>query len=1358
MPPIRSTIRTVLLLLSLFCGSFRATGQENYYFSNLTLRDGLSQISVICMLQDRQGYMWFGTRNGLNRYNGYSFETFYYGELDNAPLLNNHIICLAEDPEGYLWAGTRNGLNRLDLRDYSTQIFRHDPGDSLSLPGNYILSLFVDPRGKLWIGTTEGFCSYDPQHGRFDRIALDGILTRNNISAITGGETPDHIYLGTTKTGVVRLDTKTGAYKVFRHHTDDKGSVCSNNIRSLLLDSGGNLWVGTKRYGISCLRAGTDRFIHVNTSNGLPSDEVRTLSESPDAIVYAGTYNGVCGIDLRADGTACHRVGVSGTGSLSHFSVFSAMFDAAGTFWVGTYAGGINYASRHGNRFRFFSPDSQGKALRGVLGPMVEQAGTIYIATEGNGLLAFDPAAGTFSTHRIGPDGEQSTEQDIIRSIALDGEDILCTVDPGLIYRFDTRKKKFFRTYDIGSVTRQYSMLRDSLGALMIAGVGVDPLVRIEPDGSIRRRFEVGQRTNYRFGNLYSLLEVEKGIFLCGSRNRGLVRFDLNGKCIQRYGAFQQVNQIVRDSRGNVWLTPQGDGLVHFDPETEILTPVPVAANGTGHTIFSIVEGEDGSLWMTSSTGVTRFDPQAGVFKHFTLAGNIEINEFTYRGGLKTSSGDIIFSGDNGLIMFSPERMSTNMVRPPVVLNNLYVNNMKIRPGGEDGILSQSLQHQSRIVLRHDQSNIAIEYAALNYASSQNNRYAYMLEGFDREWVEVGNRRTAYYTNLPPGKYLFRVRGSNNDGLWNDEGAQVGITVLPPFWRTGAAMSVYLVVFFALLSFLVYHTRQKRKLENAILLEKMEAEAQEEFNRERNKLFINFSHELRSPLTLIISPLEELLRPGRHLPEQAHHLQMMHNNSLRLLRITNNLLDFTKHEHGHLKLRLSEGDVMAFGEKICGLFTELARVRDITFTRDFSPASLTMWFDQELLEKVFFNLLSNAFKNTPNGGTVEVRLRLTQRSGVGEGGNSTEEGPVLLTEVEDSGPGIPEAESKKIFAPFYQVAQNEHSVSGTGLGLSLTQAIVEMHHGEIRVGKGQGSGALFRFTLPTGNTWFTADQVAKTGSDPASGSIYVPELPAEPEPADPAAQRIHTVMVVEDNADMRHYIASCLSPHYHVMTAGSAEEALRTIAASPPDLIVSDMMMQGMDGIEMSRRLKSDKRTGHIPIVMVTARAAQHDVETGLGSGVDDYITKPFNASVLLSRIRNLLSGRERLKRFYGKDFSLAALGIEVSSGEDERFLLRVYDILASRMGDAGFNLSDCHMEAGLGRTSFYQKVKRLTGHSPGELTKRFRLDAAAKLLRESDIPVSDISIIVGFGSLSHFSRSFKAVYGIMPSGYREQR
>ncbi len=746
------------------------------------------------------------------------------------------------------------------------------------------------------------------------------------------------------------------------------------------------------------------------------------------------------------------------------------------------------------------------------------------------------------------------------------------------------------------------------------------------------------------------------------------------------------------------------------------------------------------------------------------------MQEFSPCAGLHLSGNRIFFAGNNGFTLFNPNDIITNPNVPPIILDKLHINNCLIQAGDEGDILKENISTQKKIVLKYNQTNITIEYCALNYIFNNKNQYAYKLEGFDHDWNEVGNRRTAYYTNIPSGTYKFVVKGSNNDGIWNEEGTTLEIVVLPPLWKTWWAYLFYAVVAIALIAFIIRYFTEKKRLQNNIRLKQMEAEVHEEYYQERNRLFTNFSHELRTPLTLIMAPLEEFVKRTDLTDDIHYKVKLMLRNAQRLLRIVNNLMDLQKNESGTMKLQVSENDMIKFTHEAVSSFQDLALYRNIHLKFKHSIDCQPVWFDWNLLEKVYFNFLSNAFKNVPDGGTVSVELdvkpysELTFFLPAKLNKYKNTEIRYLTISIQDNGVGIAPDELEKIFQPFYQVAQNEHSKSGTGIGLSLSKAIIEMHHGVVWAENATGanmsgvglssSGAVFKFVLPVDKSLFAPEMIIESAEDKAvSFSVELPDAAYEP---DNSSRKQATILVVEDNRDLNNYICSCLADRYNVVGVTNGEDALAKAVYLLPNLIITDLMMPKMNGIELIRRLKKDMNTSHIPIIMVTAKTGTDDIKEGYAAGADEYITKPFDASILKIRVDNLIQSREKLKELYSKNFSLESLGVDVTS-VDEKFMQKLYATLQQNIANSDLNLDAFCKELGLSKSNLYRKIKQITGYSPNEFIRNFRLETAAKMLKETDMSITEVYCAVGYNSLAYFSNSFKTLYGVSPSEFKNR-
>lgn len=1334
-----------------------------YYFSYLSSEHGLSQITVTSIFQDNKGLMWFGTRNGLNRYDGYSFDIYQHEPNNKASLSDSHILCITQDLAENLWIGTNYGLNKLDPSTNEIERYFNTNKDKSSLSNSSILSLFTDHKGTLWIGTIRGLNKYNEKTNTFERIDNE-YLTNDAINAIIG--LGDFLYLGTSNNGVVLYNTKTKEAQRVNKSNQFK------NIKTLFLDKKENLWIGTYNDGVISYTNKGENHRTYTLNKGLNSNNIRCIYESQEGDILIGTYNGLNVLNPTTQEITHYDAHTLYNGSLSHSSIYSLFVDNAGTIWIGTYGGGINYYNQFGHKFQFYDLIQEQKRVFGIKGPAVEYNDKIYIATEGSGLVELSKQANQryhFKIYRI---SEEGFPLNILKTVFVDGDKILCGTNLGTIYSFNTLSKEFTLFYDFGSENAIYQIGRNLAGELYAIGVNTIGLTLFTKDGKVQNTFQLKDRGNYSFQNIRCILEIEKDIYLLGSRSNGLYYFNKSKGEIKNFRKSQHnensevvipenyISSIVKDSEGRIWIGTFGGGISLFDLTNETFKTYDTTQGLLNNSVCSIVEEDQHHLWISTISGISRLDLTTKEITNYDQSSGISINEFTPHAGLKLLNGKILFSGNNGLITFDPQRMYVNPHIPPVILKNIYINNDKVIPGADDHILEKQLMYQKKITLNHKQTNIAIEYSGLNFILPERNQYAYKLEGFDKEWNQAGNRQIAYYTNIPPGTYKFTVIAANNDDIWNQQGTSIQLKILPPFWKTGWAYSLYLLLSMALLYIIFRYYNERKLLENKIKLEQAKVEAQKEFHEARNRLFTNFSHELRTPLTLIMSPLRNMIESNEDLPVKIkENHKLMYNNTLRLLRLVNNLMDFQKKESGTLTLKLQQYDFIIFANEIIGLFYELADSRKITLSFEHSINTLDYIFDLDLMEKVFFNFLSNAFKNVPDRGNVTVSLKV---SGLAEikkqypvEGKSFEKASTtyLVLEFKDSGQGIPENQLEDIFIPFYQIAQNRHSASGTGLGLSLSKSIIELHQGKVWAGNQTNGGAMFTCILPVE----TKEQKHKTKTDQIehenSFLHQAIELPRK-NVALPvySPNKKHLVLIVEDNADVQEYIASCLSD-YNIMLASNGEEGVKKALQKQPDLIISDLMMPEMDGMEMTSILKNNIRTSHIPIIMLTARSMSSDIQEGYNIGADDYITKPFDASVLIARVKNIIQNREKLKDIYGKEFSLDTLGIEVSP-LDKQFMQKLYKIMEINLSNAQFNLDFLSQEIGMSKATLYRKLKSITDLTPNEFIRNYRLEIGATMLRETELPISEIYVAIGFNSIAYFSTCFKNRYGMTPTEY----
>lgn len=1358
----------VLLLLQVmgWCAPLSAQIDNTYYFSNLSLKDGLSQLSVLKIYQDSKGYMWFGTRNGLNKYDGNKMVVYKHHNEDSLSLCDNHVTSLIEDDQHCLWIGTSHGLNKLELK---TDKITPYTKENFQLLESGVRSLFIDSKDRLWVGTSKGLCLFVREANAFQVIDLHGKIKGEFITAI--GETSDHHFLiGTETKGLFVCDLN---LKVIDHYSKTVGGkyLSGDNISSIHEDFRKQLWIGTNYGGISQLDLQTGNVISYTMENSkLSTNNIRCLAES-EGTLFVGTFDGIYTINLATNTLAVHSNANLEKGNLSHFSIYSICIDNSGSIWIGTYSGGVNYFNKYNNRFSFHEPTNVFNVLLGIYGAMVcKEPNCLYIATEGGGLLDYNLLSGVYRYYLYDTSSHLQYSRNIIKSVMLEGDIVWCGTSQGSIYKFDTRTKKYSLYHDFSKNMSIYSILHASDNSIWVTtskpAMGLLKLTEDKQGNkNIQRLFtSADSDEEWTSGSSRCMLELRKGVYLIGSRNSGLYKYDENKQERTIYnvdgkGGHKLLNNyvtsIVRSAvSGRLWIGTFGGGISLYDEEKGIVKNITKKQGLLDEDVCAIVEDKAGNLWISTNGCISKYNPETEEINNYNQVSGVGVQEFTPHSGMLLPNGEICFSASNGFITFNPDELQTNSFIPPLVFTDLIVNNKPVIPA-DNGILTSVLDDTERIDLAYDQNNISIGYCALNYIYANQNQYAYRLKGHDKEWNYVGNRREAYYTNLSPGKYVFKIKAANNDGIWSQEVRTLTIVVHPPFWKTWYAYLFYGVSFFGICFLIMYYIIKKKNLEQALQYKQLEQQRAEEFHQTKIRMFTNFSHELRTPLTLIIAPLQELLQRTDFNVTVKNKLSLIFNNSQRLLLLVNQLMDLRKNQAGKMQLKIAKDDICSFVMEIYYAFNQIAISKNIQFNYENQEERIVAWFDKSLFEKVVFNLLSNAFKYTREGGTITLSVQRIKPEEVSEQHRKDlkhipSDCELLSLSVSDTGKGIPEEEMKNIFAPFYQIEDGKSKdVVGTGIGLSLTQSIVSLHHGIIWAENNERGGAVFHVLFPIGRSVYTEQEV----DSESATRVVMDVIPSTTSPDTFNLEKKYTVLLVEDNEEVRCYVKECLEPYFYVLEADNGETAFEIVVDKYPDIVVSDIMMPKKDGLELCTQIKEDLRTGHIPVILMTAKSMVMHIKEGFSSGADDYIVKPFNMDVLIYRIKNILISREKLKKLYGKKFSPEAIGIEIVSSDD-RFTQKFFDVIEKNLANPELNIDLLCKEIGLSRTNLYRKLKAITELSPIELIRNKRLEIAAKLLLESDYSVSEISVYVGFNSHAYFTQCFKLVYGCSPTEF----
>ena len=1316
----------------------------NFFFSHLGVEDGLSQVSVLDIFQDSDGYIWFGTRNGANRYDGYEFVVYQNEVNNNATLTDNYIRGFAEDNRKNIWIATSNGINCIDYK--TKKITRFYPKSiNKECTTNIINRLLKHSDGNVY-----AFCNRSvfkcSMNQTVETVFPDIAIPSPTYSV---AQAPDKdIYIGTESNGLYIYSEN---WKLKKHVPID------GIIATILPDNNGDIWLGLDETGICLFNKNKQTFTWLHKDNtNLNNNSIRTFVSYGDSSILVGTFRGLNILNKKELTITPANINIAGKGGLSHYSIHSMLIDKDQTLWIGTYSAGVNYHSPFYRPVSYITPNE----YAGIIGKgQQDKDGNMWFATEGAGLFYYNPENGRQQLYPIKPLHEGNYEINIIKSILIQGDSILCSTHFGSVYLFSIRDKQYKKLYDFQH-NDIFSLYIDKSKRLWIPTNSSQNLVMVDKGKQTNRFMANGISRSFKWVTVIHELEPE--LFLFGTLSDSLYLYDMKKETVRnlstelqpdpKFEKLGNITAITQDNEGYVWIATNKNGLYRLNRNLKLAKHNQKKDGLSDSYINSLTIDQHQNIWVTTGKSIYKLNRTTDTFSEMKIADTPAMEFTRFSGNSISADGSIYFPGDKGVLFFNPDKIMVNPNIPPVDITSLIVNNKDDVTGNiEDG----------EITLTSDQNNITFRYTALNFIHSERNQYAYKLEGADPAWHMVGNRREAYYSNLAPGTYTFRIKASNNDNIWNPEEATLRITIDPPFYKTWWAYLLYFCIITFIMVRIIRHQHDKHERERELRYKQMEQDKVNELHEERMRMFTNFSHELRTPLTLIINPLNDLMQYVSFSPEIKETLQLIKKNTGRMLLLVNNLMDIQKYEAGKTVLQKTSFNFSSFIREMYHSFESVADNREIRFVLDNElPETYKVCFDEAEIEKVFFNLLSNAFKFTPSEGQVTIRVNTVTQAECellphfpAQYSSILVEAGYLFIEVIDTGKGFSEQEAEKIFEPFYRSQEDIHrQISGTGIGLSLTRSIILQHNGCIWTESSETEGTRFMFLLPDTEKQEEGENESPVLSKSAEISKKFDLLVEETQ-----NKNKQTVLLADDNQEVLQYLEQQLSLDYIVVKAFNGKEALAMIEESYPHIVISDIMMPEMNGLELCKRIKENQNYCHIPVILLTAKSMISQIEEGLDAGADDYIVKPFQISLLKARIRNLLSLREKMKTMYGETFSLKQFGVEEPKEHDD-FLTRYIEIVKANISNPELDVSVIYEALGMSRTNFYRKVKTVTGLSPIELIKNIRLEAGAKLLKESDMNISEIAQHIGFSSRSYFARSFKAVYGMSPTEYQETK
>ncbi|WP_207429166.1 hybrid sensor histidine kinase/response regulator transcription factor [Pedobacter sp. SYSU D00535] len=1356
-------------LLFLFVRLSQSQGQPlQYQFSHIKTTKGLSHNQVNAILKDSRGFMWFGTMAGLNRYDGYTFKVFRHNLRDSSSLSDDYISSINEGPHGKLWIQTRNGFN---VYDPDTEQFDRRPEIFLGKIGVKGLAAGIKKgrRGDFWILSSVGLYRYLPREKKTTYYYLKHSVGPGAAAVTDVAESKDgFLWISYSDGSVEQLNLSTLRI-VFKMRAGSQAS------HSLFLDKQDNLWAystdsASGVYHVKSKTRSVERFHTGSTRFKLSTNIVNGISQDEKGLIWLGTdHGGLNLLNLRTNTVKYLLNKVDDEKSLSQNSINAIYRDNTGIMWVGTFKKGISYY--HESIIKFSLHRRQASNLKSLsyddVNRFVEdRKGNLWIGTNGGGLIYFDRGNNTYTQYRHQPGNRNSLSNDVIVALYMDHEDKLWI---GTYYGgLDCFDGKVFTNYkhsdsDPESLAdnRVWEILEDSQHNLWI-GTLANGLDLFDRKLKKFRHFRYEQYRENQFNSVQSnyipaLVEDKAGNLWIGTAMGVDVRLKKNGK----FKHFNSTNglsndnviSLLQDSRGLIWIGTR-EGLSIYGAGKEEFLNLRVSDGLPNNTILTILEDANKSIWLSTPSGLSNIsvtrssEGYSFSFKNYDEMDGLQGREFNENAALKMRTGELVFGGPGGFNIFNPKQIKTNKLAPAVVLTDFQLFNRSVIPGEKIDntvVLEKSISATSKLVLNYDQDIFSIEFAALNFSNPEKNRYSYILEGFNNKWLTTdGTLRKATYTNLDPGTYTFRVRASNDNGVWNEEGVTLRIKILPPLWQTPTAYVLYVLSVLGMLFYIRHRGIMKLKNKFALEQERQEAQRMHELDMMKIKFFTNVSHEFRTPLSLILAPLDKILKETER-PEEKRQFQLIQRNAKRLLHLVNQLLDFRKMEVQELKLQAKKGDIVQFIHESFQSFADLAEKKNIRFTLRSELNSFVTSFDQDKLERILFNLLSNAFKFTHEGGDIGLDLQLKPSPG----GSS-----ILQIKIKDSGIGIPLDKQAKIFDRFFQNDVPGSMVNqGSGIGLAITKEFVNLHNGTITVESEPENGSCFTIEIPV-----KAISVVKEDRhlvDDNAPDVHMDVV--DKHPRFDHLQKRPTVLLIEDSEDFRFYLKDNLRQYYNIIEASNGKLGWNKALSSHPDLIVSDISMPEMSGMDLCQKIRGDKRTSHIPVILLTALSGEDQLLKGLETGANDYMTKPFNFEVLLSKIRNLLVQHESLRKTFQKQIEARPAEIEVQSA-DEKFIQQALQIVEKNISNPEFSVEELSREMCMSRVALYKKLLVITQKSPLEFIRSIRLKRAALLLEKSQLTVAEIAYEVGFNNPKYFAKYFKAEYGMLPSSYIKQQ
>jgi len=1335
----------LIVFLSLF--TFYYSYSQNIKFTHYNDNNGLSHNSVRHIVQDKKGFLWLGTFSGLNRFDGYQFKNYMSSSATANKLYNDDITALELDEESNnLWIGTRKGLTlfKLDTQVFTTFFSKKE--DSNSLPEEEIRSVYVDKFKRVWVGTkTKGVYLFFLKENKFEKIPIKGFEYVKEIFEDRSG----NIWIGSYEKGSVAkitMDTKGAIVKINDYTLTVPNSNEKNPyVNFIYQDAKSDIFVGT-RQGLYKLDKINDQFVNLYIENkeirGSLGPYFLSVAQAPDGKYWVGTLGGllVCNQleDIQKGYYKWYYSILSEETSIVDNLVSALYFDASGVLWIGT-EDGLDKYDPYENQFTLNKDIShyignQAPRIRGFAKTYDDK---VIVTTSHNGLFisngnSFRPL--------------YNNDKDIASIYSDDGKIFYCGLWNGnlLVYNYVTNSSK---EINLGFESAAlFSFCKIGPQTMMVGSFGEGAVVL--NTNTLEVQVSKGKLLP---GFQISAIEKDSRNNVWFATETGVVRYNTVSGKIETYKSLSKtengipydgnVSDILIDKKGTIWASTRY-GLCIYDASKNKFKAISHLKELNGKWITDILLDSKGDLWLNiNNNSIAWLKSDLKEINTYHVNSGNRLDVFSSSGFFNFNNSKIYLGGKNGIIYFSPHTMKNNNWSPTPIVTEFKIQNEEVLPGMEINgqiPLTKDLNYGREIELDYKNRNFSLQFSVPSFANEKLNKFQYMLEGFDKNWITAtSNSRTVQYTNLYPGSYVFKIKSSNSDGHWGKV-ASYKIRILPPFWLTPIALLLFLVLLTVIFYFVRKEIRNRIRLKQELLTEKINREQDIKLNNEKLRFFTNISHELRTPLTLILGPAKQLMEEGNATEYQKSRYNLIHQNASRMLNLVNQVLDFRKAQAGELKLKASETDIIAYSKNIFDSFKELAFNKNIVLNFNTEIENIKGWVDNDKYDKILYNLLSNALKFTNKYGNVDLFIRLKDG-----------EENILVIEVSDNGIGIPLKSQEKIFKRFYQVSSSKTHNTGSGIGLSLVKSLVTLHKGTIKVESTPGSGSIFTVEIPIDRKFYTDKEVFEYVLKNDNQSMSLPEKTVKKILQNTDLKQ--KILVVEDNAELRRFLVDYLSDYYKVYDAENGMEGLKICRQIKPILCVADVMMPVMGGLEFCSELKQDEFISHIPVVLLTALSENEDKVKGYGIGADGYLVKPFEPSLLKTVIENIIKSRLELKEKFSGEVE-SKVGLLTNSPIDEEFMTKITGLINDNLSELELSTEFLCDKLGVSSSKLYRKIKELTDLAPNEFIRTIRLKKAAQLLKTKKYNVSEVTELVGFNDPLYFSRCFKKQFGFPPS------